>query len=94
MRLDAQEKHALKKALEGIDGEVFVFGSRTDNTKHGGDIDVLIFSKSDPYRTSQDVAVKFFQECEEKIDVMVMDPDHLTAEQKAFLRVIHKKRFL
>ena len=94
MRLDDQEKHALKKALEGIDGEVFVFGSRTDNTKHGGDIDVLIFSKTDPYQTSQDIAVKFFQEYEEKIDVVVMDPDRLTAEQKAFLRVIHKERFL
>ncbi|VAX38069.1 hypothetical protein MNBD_UNCLBAC01-1337 [hydrothermal vent metagenome] len=94
MRLDDQEKRALKKALEGVKGEIFLFGSRVDDSKKGGDIDVLILSSENAYRVSQEVSVKFFMECEEKIDVVVMDPDNLRMEQQAFLNVIQKKKFV
>jgi len=94
MRLDCEEKLALQKALEGVKDEVFLFGSRVDDTKKGGDIDVLIFSEENSYHLSQEISTKFFLECEEKIDVVVMNPKQLTDEQKAFLNVIQKERFV
>ena len=94
MRLDSEEKKALYKALEGIDGEVFLFGSRVDDSKKGGDIDILIFSEENAYQLSQNVSVRFFMECESKLDVVVMNPKKLTSEQKAFLNVIQKEKFV
>lgn len=90
MRLDAIEKKAIELAINDVKGEVFLFGSRVDNDKKGGDVDLLIFSASDPYSLSKQVAVEFFKHCEEKIDVVVMDPDRLTPTQEAFLNLIHK----
>jgi len=94
MRLDNEEKRVLKKALKGVEGEIFLFGSRVDDAKKGGDIDVLIFSEENAYQLSQDVAIRFFMECEEKIDVVVMNPNKLTQEQQAFLNVIQKEKFV
>jgi hypothetical protein len=38
------------------------------------------------------VATRFFLHCEERIDVVVMDPRRLTPEQRAFLRTIDTVR--
>lgn len=93
MRLDSVELRALRKATENINGNIFLFGSRVDDTKKGGDIDLLIFSQDNAFHLSQQVSIKFFMECEEKIDVVVMDKENLSKEQKAFLNVITKVRF-
>jgi predicted nucleotidyltransferase len=92
MRLDPQQKAALEKALENVEDEVYLFGSRIDEDKKGGDIDILIFSKQDPFKLSQEVSIRNFRECEEKIDVVVMDKDNLSEEQKAFLNQIKMER--
>ncbi len=92
MRLSPRQKKALEKAIENVKGEIFLFGSRVNNQKRGGDIDILIFSEEDPYRLSLDVSVNFFKECEEKIDVIVLNPNKLTPAQKAFLRSIEMEK--
>ncbi|MCX7735833.1 MAG: nucleotidyltransferase domain-containing protein [Candidatus Kapabacteria bacterium] len=92
MRLNAKQRKALEKALENVEGEVYLFGSRIDDTKKGGDIDILILSESDPFEISRNVSTKFFIECEEKIDVIVMNPNIHNQEEEAFLKVIEKIR--
>lgn len=73
MRLDANEKAALKYALKGFKGESYLFGSRLDETIKGGDIDMLLVSKkrANPLRLSLMIQKRFFLICEEKIDVVI-----------------------
>ena len=91
LRLDQEQLAALDFALQGLPpDQVYLFGSRLDLKKRGGDIDILIFSEAEPFQLSHQVAVKFFEKCEEKIDVLVMNPNRLTEEQQAFLNQICK----
>lgn len=92
MRLDNIERNALEKAIKDINGEVYLFGSRVENRKRGGDIDILILSDEDPLKISQKVSINFFLECEEKIDVIVINPNKVTKEQQAFLNQIKMER--
>lgn len=93
MRLDPAERKALKSALAGINAErVFLFGSRVDDAARGGDIDILVYSRADPLKLSSKVATRFFMECEERIDVVVMNPRRLTREQRAFLATLDMER--
>jgi uncharacterized protein len=73
MRLDKQEKKALKYALKDFYGEIYLFGSRTDNSKRGGDIDILLVPRTSdrPLKLTLDIQRKFFSQCEENIDVLI-----------------------
>ena len=92
MRLDAEQTSALEYALNLVTDEVYLFGSRLDPSRKGGEIDLLVFSKQDSFQLSQQITLRFFEKCEEKIDVVVMDPNRLTDEQQAFLNLIEKQR--
>lgn len=92
MRLDETEKKALNTALQDIEAEVYLFGSRVDDYARGGDIDLLIYSTSDPYHLAQDITVRFQMECDEKIDILVLDPGNITEEQQAFVRTLNLER--
>jgi len=92
MRLDAEEAAALAAALAGEHGEAWLFGSRLDPARRGGDIDVLVLTEEPAFETSQRISTRFFSRCEEKIDVVVMNPARLTAEQADFLARNRKAR--
>ena len=57
----------------------------------GGDIDLLIFSEQPEFELSQKVTRDFFIQCEEKIDVLVINPKRMTKEQSLFVQSIHKE---
>ncbi|HVO72507.1 MAG TPA: nucleotidyltransferase domain-containing protein [Ignavibacteriaceae bacterium] len=88
IRMDRDEEHALRDALEDVDEEVYVLGSRLNPGAKGGDIDLLIFSKQDSLNLSRKIARRFFLQCEEKIDVLVFDKDNLSEEQRSFLNTL------
>ncbi|RLA09063.1 MAG: nucleotidyltransferase domain-containing protein [Gammaproteobacteria bacterium] len=88
MRLYKDEKNALNKALENINDEVYLFGSRADDNKKGGDIDILIYSKQDPFKLSTQISTQFYNDLEAKLDVIIFDKNNMTAQQKAFVKTL------
>ena len=71
-RLSLQERSALKSALSGFRGEVFLFGSRLNPAAKGGDIDIMLKSKEAKLFRDQ-ITVKFLHHLEQKLDVVVYD---------------------
>ena len=73
MRFDEIEKKALKHALKDFEGSVYLFGSRTDKAKQGGDIDLLLVprKKHRPLKLALEIQKQFFSICEENIDVII-----------------------
>ena len=75
MRLVSWEVKEIKDAAKKIFGEdtkVYLFGSRVDDTKKGGDIDLYVVTKNNSYENK----VKFWCELqqrlgEQKIDIIV-----------------------
>ena len=92
LRLDEEEIRAIEVALQDVHAAVYLFGSRIDPQRRGGDIDLLVLTDAPTFETSQRIATRFFSQCEEKIDVIVMNPDRLTASQQAFLDTIKTVR--
>lgn len=82
MRLDEDEKIALKESLKDFSGEVYLFGSRLNNKKNGGDIDILLVPKTDSnhIKLSLEIQRKFFSICEEDIDVIIYDESLFSKE--------------
>lgn len=82
MRLDEKERKALKFALERFVGEVYIFGSRNEKERKGGDIDLLLVPKKavNPIKLSLEVQRKFFSQLEEDIDVVVYDGGEFSKE--------------
>ena len=93
MRLDITQKTALKAALKNLNSndQAFLYGSRVDDSKRGGDIDLLVYSQQASFPLSRKITRDFFKHCEEKIDVVVIDPDVMTQEQSLFVQSIKKQ---
>ena len=93
VRLDDLEAQALVAALDGVAAHsVELFGSRTDPGRRGGDIDLLILSAAPRLETARRVSNRFFLNCEERIDVVVLDPESLSAAEEAFLQSLNRVR--
>lgn len=78
MRLLAEEKDAITTAIAKYDqnAAVFLFGSRTDETKKGGDIDILIISDILDRHTLFFIEEDIFKKIEEqKIDFVLSRSD-------------------
>lgn len=92
-RLDDAEAAALAAAVDGIAAEsVELFGSRTDPAGRGGDVDLLILTHAPRLETARQVSSRFFMHCEERIDVVVLDPSRLTPAEDAFVRALRRVR--
>ena len=87
MRLTDAERKTLKTAVQSLDknAQVFLFGSRVDDNKKGGDIDVLIFSTCITKQLLRQIKHQFCDQFgEQKIDI-VLDSGEL---ESSFVRMI------
>ncbi len=74
MRLSDQELTTIRKELREADsnGKIFLFGSRTDDTRKGGDIDIF-FETSVPMDLKSQLLLqyKISHLCETKVDMII-----------------------
>ena len=91
MRLKQNEVTLLKEKLASLSKEakLYLFGSRVDDNKRGGDIDLLVVSKKLTKRDLRHLRLAFFKVFgEQKIDILLDDgsfvnPFHKIISQKA-----------
>lgn len=74
MRLKSREIEIIEKAIHSIDPEasIYLFGSRVDENRKGGDIDLLVFSRTLTYGDKIKIKKQLFEKMEEqKIDLII-----------------------
>ena len=77
MRLEEKEIEIIRSAVANVDagGVVYLFGSRVDDTRRGGDIDLFV-EASRPVDLKQRLLLEYqiSSECDTKIDLQVKSP--------------------
>ncbi|MBN1905471.1 MAG: nucleotidyltransferase domain-containing protein [Deltaproteobacteria bacterium] len=74
MRLTEKEKRAILESVRKLDpdAEVYLFGSRTDALKKGGDIDILVLSDQLEFFDKLAIKAELFERIEEqKVDLLI-----------------------
>jgi predicted nucleotidyltransferase len=76
MRLSKYEQNSIKKHFKNIfpNAKLYLFGSRVDDSKKGGDIDLYIETLSDEYSYPKLLSFNSFIQAdigEQKIDIVV-----------------------
>lgn len=90
MRLTTDEINVLKNKLHLLSEEakIFLFGSRTDDNKKGGDIDLLIVSEKLTKKDIRKLRLDFFDHFgEQKLDI-VLDNGNFSSP---FTKIIYNK---
>ncbi len=93
MRITQKEVEVLKNKLNELscDAKLYLFGSRTDDAKKGGDIDLLIVSDELNRQSIRSIRLEFFKHFgEQKLDIVLDDGKFLNP----FNRHIFKKAIL
>lgn len=79
MRLRQKEKQAIIRAVHSIDSsaKIYLFGSRLDDEKKGGDIDIIVISEKISFSDKLTIRKQIFSEVEEqKVDITIgADPN-------------------
>ena len=74
MRLNFKEQLSIKQTISQFDPNalVYLFGSRVDENKRGGDIDLLVFSKRLGFTEKRKIKIKLYELIgEQKIDLVI-----------------------
>jgi predicted nucleotidyltransferase len=80
VRLGEREILIIKKAITEFDpeAEIFIFGSRADLSKKGGDIDILVLSDRIGWRERRKIRIALIKELgDRKIDLIVSQKDEI-----------------
>jgi predicted nucleotidyltransferase len=90
VRLSRAEIKNLKTSVYALDvhASLYLFGSRTDVTKRGGDIDILLISKQLKRNDLSKIRWHFFKEFgEQKLDIVIDDGSKRTS----FVKMVFPK---
>ncbi len=81
MRLTLSEISVIKDIILAIDpdAEIYLYGSRVDDSKRGGDIDLLVMSQTMNFDNKITILSRFFVALDEqKVDLLIAK-DHSAA---------------
>ncbi|HZK76689.1 MAG TPA: nucleotidyltransferase domain-containing protein [Candidatus Kapabacteria bacterium] len=82
MRLTEAKRLAIKKSVHQFlpDAQVYLYGSRTDDAKRGGDIDLLVLTGAEAtmYLKVKIIGAMYKRMGEQKIDLLLEDPTKLS----------------
>ncbi len=93
MRLSTQEVNVLKEKLDSLHKEarLYLFGSRVDDEKKGGDIDILVVSEKINKKDIRFLRLDFFDHFgEQKLDIVLDNGDF----KNPFTKLIKQKAVL
>lgn len=95
MRLNSAELHAVRTILGALDpaGRIYLYGSRADDRRRGGDIDVYLqASRPIDLKTQLSTQYRLELACDTHVDLLVKNPDQpaqpihqIAVEQGVFL---------
>ena len=77
MRLNATELNAIRTTLASVDpqGRIYLYGSRADDTRRGGDIDVFLeTSRVIDLKATLKLQLRLSDACHTKVDLLVKSP--------------------
>ena len=85
MRLKNNEVDIIKKTISNIfdDATVYLFGSRLDDTKKGGDIDLFIVAKNATFSNKIKALAKLQRELHKPVDIVLHKDFSRSIEQEA-----------
>ncbi len=87
MRLERWEIEEIKKAAElifGKDVKVILFGSRVDDNKKGGDIDLYVITENPTYEKKKNFWIELQERLgEQKIDIILSENPNRAIERVA-----------
>ena len=95
-RLQEYQISALKQVFKDTEGELYLFGSKVDINRKGGDVDILWICPN-PEDTNLKTQLKltrsYQQIVDERIDIQILPTeDKMSREQKIFFNFIEKQR--
>ena len=74
MRLSLKEQQLIKQTIYHLDqnAKIYLFGSRVDDSKKWGDIDLLVFSTRLGFTEQRQIKIKLYEQIgEQKIDLII-----------------------
>ena len=74
MRITQEQKSLIKQIINFFDedAKIYLFGSRVDDSKRGGDIDLLVYSKKITQNQRREIKIKLYDALgEQKIDLVI-----------------------
>ena len=96
MRLNNNQKNALKQVFGNLQGEVFLFGSRVDMNRKGGDIDILWITENKDFRTlnkEMELTIQFQKILDERLDVLILPPvNQMSDSERVFYSTLNTQR--
>ncbi len=81
MRLTEYQRNSIKEAVHQYlpDARVLLYGSRTDDSKRGGDIDLLVLAdRKGDFKLEVNILMQMYDKIgEQKIDLLIEEEGHL-----------------
>ena len=78
MRLNPAELEAIRSTLGALDplGHIYLYGSRADDNRRGGDIDIFLdASLAIDLRTALTCEYRLVGACDTKVDLLIKTPE-------------------